>query len=149
MKKFLSNLWKGIQAFFTGIHPDLKQAIHTGVAITEAIKNFVESPAADVLTALIPGTLDDKIKQALRLALPKIFLQLKLVDELSVEFDSPDDFGKAAIEVLRSLNPADKSRELHNLAILIAQVAADGKLTWSDGAYVVEWYYQKVFKAAA
>ena len=30
--------------------------------------------------------------------------------------------------------------------LMIAQVAADGKLTWQDGASIMEWYYQNQFK---
>ncbi|WP_342645001.1 hypothetical protein [Mucilaginibacter sp. CSA2-8R] len=148
MKKFLSNLWKGIQAFFTGIHPDLQDAIHTGVVITEAIKNFVDSPFADALTSLTKTTVDDKLKQALRLALPKILLQLKLAEAVAGQ-DDPQVITASAIKALQSLDGNIKSAMLHNLSILIAQVAADGKLSWSDGAYVLEWYYKQKFKAAA
>jgi hypothetical protein len=41
-----------------------------------------------------------------------------------------------------------KSAFLHNLSILVAQVAADGKLSWGDGVYILEWYYQHEYKAA-
>jgi ferric iron reductase protein FhuF len=51
--------------------------------------------------------------------------------------------------VLQGLDGDIKSAFLHNISILVAQVAADGKLTWSDGVYILEWYYQNVDKAAA
>ncbi|WPU96503.1 hypothetical protein SNE25_13345 [Mucilaginibacter sabulilitoris] len=35
---------------------------------------------------------------------------------------------------------------LHQLSILIAQLAADGKLSWSDGVYLSQWYYEQKFK---
>jgi hypothetical protein len=148
MIKFLTKLWKTLQEFWTGIHPDLKDAIHTGVIITEAIKNFVESPVADVLTSLTKTTVDDKLKQALRLALPKILVQLKLAEAVAGQ-DDPEVITASAIKALQALDGNIKSAMLHNLSILIAQVAADGKLTWSDGAYVLEWYYKQKFKAAA
>jgi hypothetical protein len=33
--------------------------------------------------------------------------------------------------------------------VLVAQVAADGKLTWSDGVYLLQWYYDHEYQAAA
>jgi len=50
--------------------------------------------------------------------------------------------------VLQGLDGDIQSAFLHNLSILVAQVAADGQLTWSDGVYLLEWYYQNVAKAA-
>jgi hypothetical protein len=51
--------------------------------VTENIKNFTDSPVADVLTVLIPGDIDDKIKDWLRAKLPVILTELKLVDRCS------------------------------------------------------------------
>jgi hypothetical protein len=35
---------------------------------------------------------------------------------------------------------------LHQLSILVAQIAADGKLSWSDGVLLSQWYYEHKFK---
>jgi hypothetical protein len=142
---WLKKFWKNIQALFNRIPAELKTAIHTGVVVTENIKTFVESPAADILTLLIPGETDDRIKAALRIALPKILVQLKLADSCSA-VTTPDELTICAIKTIQSLSGDLKSAFLHNLSVLIAQVAADGKLTWQDGASVMEWYYQNRFK---
>jgi len=54
-----------------------------------------------------------------------------------------------AVNVLQGLAGDVKSASLHNLSIFIAQAAADGQLSWSDGVTVLEWYYQNEFKTAA
>jgi len=143
---WLRKIWKAIQTLFNRIPAELKTAIHTGVIVTENIKIFVESPAADVLTVLIPGETDDRIKAALRVALPNILTQLKLADSCS-ETIKPDELTICAIKTIQSLTGDLKSSFLHNLSLLIAQVAADGKLTWKDGASIMEWYYQNRFKS--
>ena len=148
LKTFISKIWAEIKALFDGIPSELKTAINIGVVITENIKNFVDSPVVDVLTAIIPGDIDDQIKDWLRAKLPVILAQLKLADSCSGLTD-PSEITKCAIVVLQGLDGDIKSAFLHNLSILIAEVAADGKLTWSDGVTILEWYYQNEYKTAA
>jgi hypothetical protein len=147
LQSFLTKIWNQIKALFDGIPAELKTAIHIGVLVTENIKNFTDSPAADILTMIIPGNVDDEIKNWLRAKLPAILTELKLADSCSGLTD-PNEITACAVKVLQGLDGNVKSAFLHNLSILIAQVAADGKLSWSDGVYILEWYYQHDFKTA-
>ena len=148
LQSFLTKIWNQIKALFEGIPAELNTAIHVGVLVAENIKNFVDSPVADILTAIIPGDVDDEIKSWLRAKLPVILTELKLADSCGALTD-PVEITACAVKVLQGLDGDIKSAFLHNLSILVAQVAADGKLTWSDGVYVLEWYYQHEFKTAA
>lgn len=147
LKTFIEKLWATITSLFQSFPSEIKNAIHIGVVVTENIKTFVDSPAADVLTALIPGDIDDEIKNLLRAKLPGILTELKLADSCSGLTD-PKQITTCAIKVLQGLNGDIKNAFLHNLSIFIAQVAAKGNLTWSDGVTVLEWYYQNEYKAA-
>src|ERR1700744_128866 len=148
LKSFLSKLWADIKNLFDGIPSELKTAIHIGVVVTEGLKTFVDSPAADILTAIIPGDIDDDLKDLLQSKLQKILTELKLADSCAGVTD-PSQITSCAIKVLQGLAGDVSSAFQHSLSILIAQVAADGKLTWSDGVYILEWYYQNEYKAAA
>ncbi len=148
LQTFLTKIWNQVKELFNGIPAELKTAIHIGVLVTENIKNFVDSPTADVLTAIIPGDIDDDIKNWLRAKLPAILTELKLADSCGT-LTNPGEITACAVKVLQGLDGDIKSAFLHNLSILIAQVASDGKLTWSDGVYILEWYYQHEFKTAA
>ena len=148
LQTFLARIWQQIKSLFEGIPAELKTAVHIGVLVTENIKTFVDSPVADVLTVLIPGDIDDKIKDLLRAKLPAILTELKLADSCSALTD-PNEITVCAIKVLQSLDGDLKSAFLHNLSILIAETAADGKLSWSDGVYILEWYYRHEYKTAA
>jgi hypothetical protein len=145
LQTFLSKLWQEIKDLFSAIPSELKTAVHIAVIVTENIKNFVDSPAADVLTTLIPGDADDEIKNLLRAKLPAILAELKLADSCAGLTD-PAQITACAIKVLQGLDSNIQSGFLHNLSVLVAQVVADGKLTWSDGVYLVEWYYQNQYK---
>jgi hypothetical protein len=146
LKTFIANIWREIKSIFENFPEDLKAAVHIGVLVTENIKNFVDSPAMDVLTAIIPGDIDDQIKNWLRAKLPEILTELKLADSCSGLAD-PGQITACAIKVLQGLDGDIKSSFLHSLSIFVAQVAADGKLTWNDGVTILEWYYQNEFKS--
>jgi len=148
LSSFLSKIWSQIKALFDGIPAELKTAIHIGVEVTEKIKTFVDSPAADILTAIIPGDIDDEVKNWLRAKLPTILTELKLADSCG-QLTDPAEITKCAVQVLQGLDKNIQSAFLHNISILVAGVASDGKLTWSDGVYLLEWYYQHEYKAVA
>ena len=145
---FLTKIWAGIKNLFDGFPSELKTAIHIGVTVTEAIKTFVDSPEADVLAAIIPDGIGEDIVNLLRAKIPEILTELKLADSCGSLTD-PAQITACAIKVLQGLDGDIQSAFLHNLSILVAQVAADGQLTWSDGVYLLEWYYQNVTKTTA
>ena len=148
IKSFLTQIWNTIRSLFNSFPLSLKTAVHIGVTITENIKQFVDSPLADILTAIIPGNIDDKLKEKLRNGIPTILISLKLADECD-HSTGPQEITKCAVKLLQNLEGEIKSVFLHNLSVLISQLAADGKLSWSDGVCIVEWYYQHQYKVAA
>lgn len=148
LQSFLTKIWTEIKSLFDKIPSELKTAIKIGVTITQNIKTFVDSPAADVLTAIIPGDIDDEIKNWLRAKLPEILTELKLADSCSGLTD-PAAITQCAIKVLQGLDGNVQSAFFHNLSILVAEVAADGKLTWSDGVYLLQWYYEHEYQPTA
>jgi len=62
---FVSKLWKKVPN-------DLQDKVTIGVRVVELLKSCIDSPIADVITYIIPGELDDKIKDHLRAVLPVI-----------------------------------------------------------------------------
>lgn len=145
LKIFLAKIFSGIKKFFAKIPKPLKDAIALAVIIVDKIKIVVDSPVADIITAIIPGDLDDKIKLALRAALPRILIDLRLANNCGSLTD-PNEILKCALDTLKAVSGDIKSQILADLAVMIAQVASDGKLTWDDGAYIVKWFYDHVYK---
>src|ERR1700753_2169227 len=113
LQSFLTKIWNQIKALFDGIPSELKTAVHIGVLVTENIKNFIDSPAADILTAIIPTDIDDEVKNWLRAKLPGILTELKLVDSCSGLTD-PAAITDCAIKVLQGLDGDIPSAFLHN-----------------------------------
>jgi hypothetical protein len=146
LKSFLTQIWNTFKSLFNSFPAKLKTAVHIGITITENIKTIIDSPIADILTAIIPGEVDDKIKQILRKGIPIILVNLKPTDECS-KLTDPEEITNCAIKALQNLDGDIKNAFLHNLSVLITKLAADEKLTWSDAVCIVEWYYQHKFKA--
>lgn len=85
---FASN-WESFAAkLFKKIPHSLKEKIIIGIVIVENIKKFIESPAADFLTAIIPGDLDDKIKDKLRFILPVIWERYNLANQTKLKAEA-------------------------------------------------------------
>lgn len=145
LKSFFQRIISEIKELFQGLLPELKEAIEIGVKVVENIKAAVDSPVADILTAIIPTDIDETIKIQLRAHLPKILIELRLVQDCSDETD-PDKIVACALRTIQQLEGDFKSAFLHDLSILIAQVAADGRLDWKDGVYILQWYYDHEHK---
>ena len=148
LKTFLKKIWDKIKNVFNSLPNELKTAIQIGVIRTENIKTFVDSPTGDIITTLIPGNIDNVIRDKLRQSLPIFLMELKLV-ESSSNLTQPEAIIKAALEVMKTVDENIQPGILHHLSVLIAQIAADGKLSWSDGVYLSQWYYEQKFKQSA
>lgn len=144
MKKLLKTIGRFIANLFQGLAKKAKFAVGVGYDVTNAIKNFDDKNpgVADIISTLIPGDLDDRLKAKLREHLPKIVVQLRLVDK-TLGLTDPNEIMLEAIHVLKQVNEDYFVREgdLNTLSIIIAQVTADGKLDWDDAAYILKWYF--------
>jgi hypothetical protein len=138
-------IWSSIKNVFDKLKPEFKAAIHIGVQVVDNMKGFVDSGAADILTMIIPGNIDDRIVQELRKYLPKIVVEMKLAESCS-ELTDPNEILQCAIKTLQQIggdwiSDDAKKNFYDSLAVLIAQVASDRKLSWDDAKAVIKWYY--------
>ncbi|HVW97497.1 MAG TPA: hypothetical protein VHA56_16105 [Mucilaginibacter sp.] len=142
---FLKRIWLSLTSLWSDLPADVKIAVAIGVRITENLKNLIDSPVVDIITLLIPGDIDDKIKQWLRGHLPEILSDLRLI-ESAAGLTDPDEIVAAAMKTLAAMDKGIAGAFYHNIAVMVAQVAADGKLSWSDGVYILEYYYKNAFE---
>lgn len=69
---FKDNWQSFVFVLFNKVPDDVKEKISVGIRVVELLKKFVDSPTADLVTAIIPGDLDDNVKVWLRNFLPKL-----------------------------------------------------------------------------
>ena len=144
---FVKKIITGIESLFNGLPAELKTAIAVGVTLTENLKTIMASPVVDVITAIIPGQADDAAVALLRAALPKIMTQLQLTQNC-INSSDPNTIVQCGLQTLSKLDAGTQNSFLHSISIMLAQVAADGKLAWSDGVYLLQWFYTNVKKTA-
>ncbi|MES2620178.1 MAG: hypothetical protein V4615_04930 [Bacteroidota bacterium] len=152
LKSFFKRVLASIKKAFESLAPEFKQAVHIGVLVVDNMKKFVESPAADVITALIPGTVDDLVKERLRQFLPKIMIEMKLAEQCAGLTD-PNEIVACAVKTLQQIGDdwianSAKKNFYNSIAVLIGEVASDGKLTWDDMQWITKWFNDNVKKAA-
>lgn len=149
-------LLKKIRAFLKKVYDKLvdesKQYIPIAINVVEAVKKVMDSQVDDVvlsvLKILIPNIPDeqvDKVKGKIEEALPKLLLELNLVNSIA----NTDDINKQLQMVLDHLKLSSddvKAEKYHTLASKLLMILSDGKVTWGEAVIFTEWYYQTYIK---
>lgn len=127
LRLFIDNFPAFVKRLFNKIPEDLKIQLSVIIQVVENLKQFVDGPAADILTAIIPGTADDEIKEWLRVFLPEVLENLNLIADDGLKFSS---------------DPDTKAAQLHSVATILNK-----KLTgtsFGQAAITAEVVYQNV-----
>lgn len=142
LKSFFHAIGEFISNIFKKAEPVAKKAVAFAVDLTNKVKDFDDKNpgTVDLLTQIIPGSADDKVKTAIREKLPQIMTELKLVDS-TLNLTDPNEIVASAIATLKTLSGDYKAAFLSSLANIVAVVAADGKLDMNDAILLVKWYY--------
>lgn len=148
MKKFLKKIWATIKLLYDSLVGNTKKYIPVAINIVEAIKSVMDTPVDDILAEIlkraIPGNADDVLIDKIRLVvekwLPKILLELKLVDSISL-IEDPNEQLKAILAQLKLSSQETQNMLYHGLASLILEKLSDGELSWSDAVAISEYYY--------
>jgi hypothetical protein len=75
--------------------PEVKEKLGWVYDLVNNIKSYVDNPAVDFLTSVIPGTLDDAIVKELRSILATVIEEMKIIDTPSSELTKTDLQGLA------------------------------------------------------
>lgn len=138
----MKKIFAFIKRLFSKAAKLVQKFVQPSIAVTEALKNAVNSPVTPILTALIPGHLDDKIVTALKTQLPKVLQVLHIADECSKHTD-PDEIIRCAVNALRKYNPDGQAATYHSIASLLSVYLSDGKLTWKEAVHLAQAAYNK------
>lgn len=123
----------------------IQQFVTPAVATVENLKKIIDSPAVDIVTAIIPGNVDNVIVAKIRLYLPKVLVVLRISDEC-LKLTNPDEIILCAVKKLKDYTPDEKAVAFHSMAALLSHYMSDGKLSWSEAVHLAEMVYQDNFK---
>lgn len=154
---FFKNLWASIKKVFVKLPAQAKQAVELANHIVENIKNFVDSPGADVLAQIIPGNIDNAVLVFLRTFLPKLLVILAGVRQClpgaQTLFDAPveNDELKKAVLTLKNTGNVDANKILrHGIAAVLTEKISSVKgvdIPWSESVAVTEHYHKNEIAA--
>lgn len=146
---FFKRIFSGLAIFFRNVFTKARaiaeKVIPVGIEAVEIIKKFVDSPATPLLTALIPGGVDDMIAIKLREILPDILLKLRIAEECAKK-TSNDEIIQCAIEALKKYHPTAQKAYYLTIASMISEALADGKLSWSEVVMITQYTYDNKYK---
>ena len=153
MKKFIQRVWGAIISLYEKLTNKAKFYVPVAINVVEAIKSVMDSPVDDIVAEIvkrvIPGIKDDiiidKAREVIQKWVPKILLELKLVDSIA-NIEDPNERLKAILSQLNISSDEAKNIIYHGLASLILEKLSDGELSWSDSVAISEYYYKNIVK---
>jgi hypothetical protein len=93
--------------------------IDTALKITAELKNILSSPVADIITAIIPGGIDDAIRKQIINALDKVLEALTIADNCK-QYTDVNDKLKCFVAQIKLRDPQLQDAILQKLASLLA-----------------------------
>jgi hypothetical protein len=121
----------------------VQQYVRPSIHVVEALKMFMDSPAVPIITALIPGYVDDIIAARIAKVLPEVLKVLGYADECS-KAQTNDALVQCVIAKIRLFPDARKDAAFHNIAVLLSQYLSDGKLSWAEAIHLAEMSYSEL-----
>jgi hypothetical protein len=98
--------------------------------------------------ALVPSIPANKltaIKDKLQAELPKILIELNLVNSIA-GIEGTNEQLQAILNALKIAPDEVKAEKYHTLASKILVILSDNKISWGEAVIFTEWYYQTFIK---
>lgn len=149
----VGRILRAIASIFKGLSEELKRLIPIAITVVQSVKTVMDGPVDDIILAIIkasiPGDADDKLIDKITVTvkewLPKILLELKLVESIN-NIEDLNEKLKAVLNQLKLSSNETQNIIYHGLATLIIEKLADGKISWSDSIVISEYYYKNFVK---
>lgn len=137
-----TNFFQKVKAFFVGLEAKLRKILPVGIKVVNQLKTAVDSKTADVLTALIPGDLDDQLKNLLRFILPKVLKEMEELNEIAQELSDNTQL-RMIIEKINSYPKIKRSGAYLAIASAINQELMENTVTFGK---IIERTQQEYLK---
>lgn len=135
---FITRAWNKIKSLFHNIPDELRDVIKDSLEITRRIKALLESPEADIVTAIIPGYWDDQKRQQAIEILATIIPQLMRIEDCKGDMKC---LFVHLLSVLRERAKKDQHATLFALASLFVQAWDNGRYKESQYDFYVQLAY--------
>lgn len=144
--KFLKQIGAFLKRVFTGAYDLLQDKGYIAVMVTNQLKNLISSPVMDVLTAIIPGEVDNLIVSKLRVTIPKVALKVAAVHGVVSENERPSQALKVLFHHLNTLPEAARAKFWIDFAANLNVDLEDGNLSLAESIRRTQDIYRKYFQ---
>lgn len=97
----------------------IEEHVETALAVTTRIKNILSSPVANIITAIIPGEIDNIVRVQVLYALDKAIAVFSIVEQCK-EYSALEEKLNCFLTELRQRDPNLQDAILQKLASLLA-----------------------------
>lgn len=136
----LKNIWNFIKRLIGNITEETRDLAPEIIQIVTNVKNFVDSPEADFITLVIPGTLDDTVKGVVSVGLSKLLLILNKVESIAL-IEDENERNKAIVKEIKLSDDDTKDIAYHTLAGKLIQYVTGND--WGKSVIIAEAGYQE------
>jgi hypothetical protein len=120
---FLTKIFNWIKGILDGIPNEIREKAEIALRVTRAIKDNVNNPLVDLITDIIPGDIDDNVKDKIRTCLDKMEDWLEALSGLS-----PKELNAILIKIASEITACLDDNELpENRYDTITQVVYSSK----------------------
>lgn len=152
MKKLWIKISNFIKRLYIKLVDETKIYIPIAIKVVEVLKQILDSPVDDIILtvvgALVPNIPANKlatIKDKIQAELPKILIELNLVNSIA-GIEGTNEQLQAILNQLKVSPDNVKAEKYHTLASKILIILSDGKIGWGEAVIFTEWYYQTYIK---
>lgn len=143
--KFLKQIGAFLKKVFFGAYDLLQDKGYIAVLITNNLKQIIESPIVDIVTALIPGEVDNLIVSKLRVILPKVAFKVATTHGVISTHERPSEALKILFEHLRSLPKDERAIFWIDFAAELNLNLEDDNLSFRESIDRTQALYVKFF----
>ena len=147
MKKVLKRILDFAKSKYQKLFNLLRINSEIAVKVTSKLKEIVESPITDIITDLIPGDIDDKIHEKLKIIIPKVAFKVAIAHGiLSVETKDSDALGLIIEHLKKEVNPGLKVSFWVMFSGELNKALADDKITLAEAIGLSQLIYSEMKK---
>jgi hypothetical protein len=146
MKKIIRKINNFFKGLFDKAFSVFKKNSEVAVKVTQYLKIFVESNAADTIVNIIPGDLDDVILKQLKLHVPRVAFRIALLHKIMQESDNMNEAVSKIISYLQTLNPEARIGFWITFAGELNIALSDGKISHSEAVILTQLAYKEAYE---
>lgn len=147
MKKLLNFFDRLFTKVFNGVRHIIKQYTVPAIEVVQLIKKLMDSGLPARIAEVTNNEWDNYLVARINVFLPKALITLQLVNCSNLA--DPDEILQCAMDKLKSMDARGRHAAWRDIAILLMEDLADGKLSTAECVHAVQYWYTKYYAVAA